>query len=56
MTKSVSHLVDFYGKDELVYLGPDEQVIPSDIDWIIKRAAQRGYPIPAAFMSSKAGM
>lgn len=51
---SVSKLVDFYGKDELIYLGPDEQIIPSDIEWIIKRAGQRGYPIPAAFMSSKA--
>ena len=45
--------VDHYGKDELIYLGPDEQIIPSDIDWITQRAAERGYPIPAAFMSSK---
>jgi glutamate dehydrogenase len=29
------------------------QVIPKDIDWVIKRAAQRGYDTPAAFMSSK---
>lgn len=50
---SVAGLVDLYGKDELIYLGPDEQVIPFDIDWICHRAAQRGYPIPAAFMSSK---
>lgn len=52
---SVKNLVDFYGKEELIYLGPDEQIIPSDIDWICNRAAQRGYPIPAAFMSSKKG-
>jgi len=52
---SVQGLVDLYGKDELIYLGPDEQVIPFDIDWICHRAAQRGYPIPAAFMSSKQG-
>lgn len=52
---SVAGLVDLYGKDELIYLGPDEQVIPFDIDWICNRAAQRGYPIPAAFMSSKQG-
>lgn len=52
---SVSNLVDYYKKDELIYLGPDEQVIPSDIDWICERAGQRGYPIPAAFMSSKKG-
>jgi glutamate dehydrogenase len=50
---SVKTLVDFYGKDELIYLGPDEQVIPADIEWIVHRAAERGYPIPDAFMSSK---
>jgi glutamate dehydrogenase len=50
---SVKNLVDLYNKDELIYLGPDEQIIPSDIEWIISRAAERGYPIPAAFMSSK---
>ena len=26
MTISVKNLVDLYGKDELIYLGPDEQV------------------------------
>ena len=39
---SVGRLVDYYDKEELIYLGPDEQVIPSDIDWICKRAQQRG--------------
>jgi len=48
-------LVDLYGKEEIIYLGPDEQIIPSDLDWICHRAAQRGYPCPAAFMSSKQG-
>jgi glutamate dehydrogenase len=33
---SLSGLVDHLGKDELIYLGPDEQVIPWDIDWIMK--------------------
>jgi len=47
------YMVDHLGFDELIYLGPDEQVIPEDIDWIIQQAARRGYPIPAAFMSSK---
>ena len=50
---STAGLVDRFGKQELIYLGPDEQIIPSDIDWITQRAAERGYPIPAAFMSSK---
>lgn len=30
-------IVDYYGKEELIYLGPDENIIPSDIVWIIKR-------------------
>jgi glutamate dehydrogenase len=47
------HIVDLYGKKEVLYLGPDEQVLPEDINWIIKRAALRGYGTPAAFMSSK---
>ena len=47
------NLVDFWGKKEVLYLGPDEQVIPEDIEWIVKRAAARGYETPAAFMSSK---
>jgi glutamate dehydrogenase len=48
-----ARIVDYYKKDELIYLGPDENVIPEDINWIIDRAGKRGYPIPAAFMSSK---
>lgn len=47
------YMVDYLGTDELIYLGPDEQVIPEDINWIIKQAGKRGYPIPGAFMSSK---
>jgi glutamate dehydrogenase len=47
------NIVDLLGKKEVLYLGPDEQVIPDDINWIIKRAAYRGYDTPAAFMSSK---
>ncbi|KAL4150718.1 hypothetical protein PRNP1_010115 [Phytophthora ramorum] len=46
-------IVDYYGKDELIYLGPDENIIPEDIVWMTKRAAYRGYPIPRAFISSK---
>ena len=46
-------IVDYYGKPEVLYLGPDEQVIPDDINWVVKRAQERGYPTPAAFMSSK---
>lgn len=48
-----ANIVDYWGKKEVLYLGPDEQVIPDDINWIIQQAARRGYTTPAAFMSSK---
>ena len=38
---------------ELVYLGPDENITPHDLDWIVERAGKRGYAMPSAFMSSK---
>jgi len=41
------------GAEEFIYFGPDEQVTPDHINWIVARAAQRGYPMPSAFMSSK---
>jgi len=46
-------IVDYFGKKEVLYLGPDENVTPEDINWIIKQADRRGYETPAAFMSSK---
>jgi glutamate dehydrogenase len=53
-TEETRHnIVDYLGKKEVLYLGPDEQVIPDDIDWIIQQARRRGYGTPAAFMSSK---
>ena len=39
--------------DEFIYLGPDENITPVDLDWIVARAARRGYAMPSAFMSSK---
>ena len=45
--------LDYFGKPEVLYLGPDEQVLPEDINWIVQRAAKRGYRNPSAFMSSK---
>jgi len=52
-TNVQNQLVNYYGQNELIYLGPDENVIPEDINWLVDRAAYRGYPVPAAFMSSK---
>lgn len=43
------------GSSELIYLGPDENVTVAMIEWITRRAAFRGHPLPSAFMSSKPG-
>jgi glutamate dehydrogenase len=48
-------VVDLFGKDELIYLGPDENITPAHIEWIVDRARRRGYSMPTAFMSSKPG-
>lgn len=50
-----SQVVDHFGQDELLYLGPDENITPDFIVWIADRARRRGYPQPNAFMSSKPG-
>eukprot|EP00301_Raphidiophrys_heterophryoidea_P006508 c12622_g2_i2.p1 GENE.c12622_g2_i2~~c12622_g2_i2.p1 ORF type:complete len:1051 (+),score=340.05 c12622_g2_i2:118-3270(+) len=47
-------MVDLLNVPEHLYLGPDEQVLPEDISWIVNRAANRGLPAPSTFMSSKA--
>lgn len=46
---------DRFGREELLYLGPDENITPELIDWIVDRATRRGYPLPNALMSSKPG-
>ncbi|MCP4759151.1 MAG: hypothetical protein GY894_09960 [Planctomycetes bacterium] len=48
-------VIDRFGAPELIYLGPDENISPKLIDWIVARAAVRGYPVPTAMMSSKPG-
>lgn len=48
-----ANVVDYLKKEEFIYLGPDEQIVNYDIDWITRRAAERGYALPSAFMSSK---
>jgi len=40
-------------ENELLYLGPDENITPHDINWMAARAAERGYKMPSAFISSK---
>lgn len=46
-------VMDYLGKDEIIYLGPDEHIQPHHIVWIVERAAKRGFRWPSAFMSSK---
>ncbi len=46
-------MVDYLGREELLYLGPDEGITPEHIRWIVARAGLRGYAWPEAFMSSK---
>lgn len=53
--KTRQRIVDRLGHSELLYLGPDENITPQLIDWIVDRARRRGYPTPAALMSSKPG-
>ncbi|KAI9137915.1 Glutamate/Leucine/Phenylalanine/Valine dehydrogenase-domain-containing protein [Paraphysoderma sedebokerense] len=55
VTKNAASMADYYGKEELLYLGPDENVSNSLIEWICKRAEERGHPFPSTFMSSKPG-
>ncbi len=47
--------VDYLDRDELLYLGPDENISNELITWIVERARHRGHPMPDAFMSSKPG-
>ncbi len=49
------HIVDYFHQNELLYLGPDENITPELITWIVNRARRRGYPTPTALMSSKPG-
>jgi len=53
--KTKSKIVDLLNHQELLYLGPDENITPKLIDWVVDRARRRGYPMPTALMSSKPG-
>ncbi len=53
--KTQSRIVDHLGVKEWIYLGPDENITPGHINWIVERAAARGYRFPNALMSSKPG-
>ena len=47
--------ISYYDKEEIIYLGPDENITNDLIEWIPVQAARRGYRYASAFMSSKPG-
>ena len=48
-------LVTYYHENEIIYLGPDENMTNDLINWIPAQAKRRGYRYAPAFMSSKPG-
>ncbi len=48
-------IVSYYDKEEIIYLGPDENITNDLIEWIPVQAGRRGYRYASAFMSSKPG-
>jgi glutamate dehydrogenase len=48
-------VVDYYGKPEYMYLGPDENMLNDMIVWISKYAVEMNYTPGRSFMSSKPG-
>jgi glutamate dehydrogenase len=50
-----ARVVDRLGVPEAIYFGPDENITPEHITWIVARARERRYPVPNALMSSKPG-
>ena len=50
-----SDLLKYYIQEEIIYLGPDENMTNDLISWIANQARRRGYKYSRAFMSSKPG-
>lgn len=49
------HIIDYYGKPEYIYLGPDENMHNEMIVWISNYAKRYQYKPGRSFMSSKPG-
>ena len=47
------NVIDYYKKPEYIYLGPDENMHNSMIDWIAEMSEKVGYKPKKAFISSK---
>lgn len=52
---NASSIVSYFDKEEIIYLGPDENMTNDLIEWVPLQAARRGYKYALAFMSSKPG-
>jgi glutamate dehydrogenase len=53
--EAAANQVSYYDRDEIIYLGPDENITNDLINWIPEQAERRGYRYASAFMSSKPG-
>ena len=51
--KLAEGIIDYFGQEEIIYLGPDENMTDDLIVWVIEHALYRGYKYAYAFMSSK---
>ncbi len=51
--KLADGIIDYFGQEEIIYLGPDENMTDDLIVWTIEHALHRGYKYAYAFMSSK---
>jgi glutamate dehydrogenase len=51
--KLADGIIDHLGQEEIIYLGPDENMTDDLIVWVIEHALYRGYKYAYAFMSSK---
>lgn len=54
-TLRAKHVVDYWKKPEYVYLGPDENMHNSMIEWIASYSKYYGYKPAGSFISSKPG-
>lgn len=52
-TLKAKHVVDYYGKPEYIYLGPDENMHPVMIEWIANHSKAYHYKPGSSFISSK---
>ena len=48
-------MTSYYSGEEIIYLGPDENMTNDLIEWVPVQAQRRGYRYAPAFMSSKPG-